>query len=61
MESMAGADKSNVPYDDNTMYSADGLQLLSIVETSPDDSGHVNLFKDTQDLKTVSGSHKSVT
>jgi len=45
---MAGAEKRrNVPYDENTMYSADGLQLLNMAETSWDDSGYDSLFKVT--------------
>jgi len=58
---MAGAEKRrNVPYNENITYNADGLQLLNMVETWEDDSEHDNPLKGTQDLKTVSGLHKSM-
>ena len=64
VESMVGAEKRrNIPYDENAMYIAAGVQVLNLVGTSEGggDSEQDKLFKVTQDLKKVFGSHKSVT
>ena len=48
LESMVGAEKKrNILYDENTIHSVVGLQLLNMIETSRDDSEQDNLFKIT--------------